>query len=137
MISVIETTWDYSANTPEIDFLAEKMTENSIIDPALYGKYDVKRGLRDLDGKGVLTGLTDISTIKQNKLVDGKLVPCEGELYYRGYNVNDIVGGILRDDRFGFEEVVYLLLFGEMPNKYELKNFRNLLVHYRRTLCAT
>ena len=131
MISVIETTWDYSANTPEIDYLAEKMTENSIIDPALYGKYDVKRGLRDLDGKGVLTGLTDISTIKQNKLVDGKLVPCEGELYYRGYNVNDIVGGILRDDRFGFEEVVYLLLFGEMPNKYELKNFRNLLVHYR------
>ena len=131
MISVIETTWDYSANTPEIDFLAEKMTENSIIDPALYGKYDVKRGLRDIDGKGVLTGLTDISTIKQNKLVNGKLVPCEGELYYRGYNVNDIVGGILRDDRFGFEEVVYLLLFGEMPNKYELKNFRNLLVHYR------
>ena len=128
---MIETTWDYSANTPEIDFLAEKMTENSIIDPALYGKYDVKRGLRDLDGKGVLTGLTDISTIKQNKLVNGELVPCEGELYYRGYNVNDIVGGILRDDRFGFEEVVYLLLFGEMPNKYELKNFRNLLVHYR------
>ena len=88
---MVDTTWDYSENTPEINFLAEKMSENSKIDPALYGKYDVKRGLRDIDGKGVLTGLTDISTIKQNKLVDGKLVPCEGELYYRGYNVNDIV----------------------------------------------
>ena len=90
---MVDTTWDYSENTPEINFLAEKMSENSKIDPALYGKYDVKRGLRDIDGKGVLTGLTDISTIKQNKLVDGKLVPCEGELYYRGYNVNDIVNG--------------------------------------------
>ena len=78
---MIETTWDYSANTPEIDYLAEKMTENSIIDPALYGKYDVKRGLRDLDGKGVLTGLTDISTIKQNKLVNGELVITEVSPY--------------------------------------------------------
>ena len=128
---MVDTTWDYSENTPEINFLAEKMSENSKIDPALYGKYDVKRGLRDIDGKGVLTGLTDISTIKQNKLVDGKLVPCEGELYYRGYNVNDIVGGILADDRFGFEEVVYLLLFGEMPNREQLLNFKTLLVQYR------
>ena len=85
---------DYSTNTPEIDFLAKKMAANSVIDPTLYTKYDVKRGLRDLDGKGVLTGLTDISTINQNKLVDGKLVPCDGELYYRGYNVNDIISGI-------------------------------------------
>ena len=128
---MVDTTWDYSENTPEINFLADKMTENSKIDPALYGKYDVKRGLRDIDGKGVLTGLTDISTIKQNKLVDGKLVPCEGELYYRGYNVNDIVDGIRGDDRFGFEEVVYLLLFGEMPNREQLLNFKTLLVQYR------
>lgn len=122
---------DYSTNTPEIDILAKKITDNSIIDPTLYTKYDVKRGLRDLDGKGVLTGLTDISTINQNKLVDGKLVPCDGELYYRGYNVNDIIDGIKKDDRFGFEETVYLLLFGEMPNEKELEDFKQLLVQYR------
>ena len=122
---------DYSAITPEINILSKKMTENSIIDPSLYSKYNVKRGLRDLDGKGVLTGLTDISTIIQNKMVDGKLVPCDGELYYRGYNVNDIIKGIIDDNRFGFEEVVYLLLFGEMPNPQELHNFKELLVQYR------
>lgn len=122
---------EYSAITPEIDFLTQKMIDNSIIDSELYKKYDVKRGLRDIDGKGVLTGLTDISAIIQNKEVDGKLVPCDGELYYRGYNINDIVNGILEDDRFGFEEVVYLLLFGKMPNQQELKDFKNLLVRYR------
>ena len=123
--------WEYSDIPPEINILAEKMSENSRIDIDLYSKYDVKRGLRDIDGKGVRTGLTDISTIKQNKLVDGKLVPCDGELYYRGYNVNDIVNGIMKDNRFGFEEVVYLLLFGEMPTAEELKAFKELLVRYR------
>ena len=127
----MHTEWDYSDITPEIDVLAEKMSANSQIDNNLYSKYDVKRGLRDIDGKGVLTGLTDISTIKQNKLVDGKLVPCDGELYYRGYNVNDIVNGIMKDNRFGFEEVVYLLLFGELPTPEELKSFKELLVRYR------
>lgn len=122
---------DYSAITPEIDVLAQKMTANSIIDTELYSKYNVKRGLRDIDGKGVLTGLTDISAIIQNKTVDGKVVPCEGELYYRGYNVNDIINGITSDDRFGFEEVVYLLLFGSMPTAEELKNFKDILVQYR------
>ena len=122
---------DYSNNTPMIHELAEKMRANSMIDAELYSKYNVKRGLRDLDGKGVLTGLTDISTIIQNKEVDGKLVPCDGELYYRGYNVNDIIDGIAADDRFGFEEVVYLLLFGDMPNVQQLKDFKELLVKYR------
>ena len=122
---------NYSDITPEIDILAQKMTANSTIDTNLYSTHNVKRGLRDIDGKGVLTGLTDISTIIQNKVVDGKTVPCEGELYYRGYNVNDIIGGLMKDDRFGFEEVVYLLLFGEMPTATELENFKNLLVQYR------
>ena len=125
------TTWNYSDNTPVIDGLADKMVSHSVIDSGLFSKYNVKRGLRDIDGKGVLTGLTDISTIKQNKMVDGKLVPCDGELYYRGYNVRDIIKGIRMDNRFGFEEVVYLLLFGEMPTKDELKNFKSLLVQYR------
>ena len=122
---------NYSDNTPMIHELAEKMRANSMIDSELYSKYNVKRGLRDLDGKGVLTGLTDISTIIQNKNVDGQLVPCDGELYYRGYNVNDIIDGIAADDRFGFEEVVYLLLFGDMPNTQQLKDFKELLVKYR------
>ena len=126
-----QTGWDYSDIIPEINVLAEKMKKNSRIDNELYGKYDVKRGLRDIDGKGVLTGLTDISTIKQNELVDGKLVPCDGVLYYRGFNVNDIVNGIMKDNRFGFEEVVYLLLFGEMPTAEQLKSFKELLVRYR------
>ena len=104
------TNSEYSDVTPQIHALAQKMTHNSVIDTDLYSKYNVKRGLRDLDGKGVLTGLTDISTITQNKLVDGKLVPCEGELRYRGYNVKDIVDGILEDDRFGFEEVIFFSL---------------------------
>ena len=125
------TTWNYSDNTPVIDGLADKMVSHSVIDSGLFSKYNVKRGLRDIDGKGVLTGLTDISTIKQNELIDGKLVPCDGELYYRGYNVRDIIKGIRADNRFGFEEVVYLLLFGEMPTKDELKNFKSLLVQYR------
>lgn len=128
---MIQNEWEYSAITPEINKLAQKIAENSVIDSSLYKKYDVKRGLRDLDGRGVLTGLTDISTIKQNKLVDGKLVPCDGELFYRGYNVNDIVAGIQQDDRFGFEEIVYLLLFGEMPTAAQLTSFKNLLVRYR------
>lgn len=122
---------EYSDNTPEIDILAEKVTSNSIIDSELYTKYNVKRGLRDLDGRGVLTGLTDISTIIQSKNVDGKMVPCEGELYYRGYNIKDIIKGINEDNRYGFEEVVYLLLFGEMPNAKELHDFKELLVQYR------
>ncbi len=125
------TEWEYSDIIPEINTLADKMTANSQIDIGLYSKYDVKRGLRDIDGKGVLTGLTDISTIKQNELVNGKLVPCDGVLSYRGFNVNDIVNGIMKDNRFGFEEVVYLLLFGEMPTAEELKSFKELLVRYR------
>ena len=92
------TNSEYSDVTQQIQDLAQKMKNNSVIDTDLYSKYNVKRGLRDLDGKGVLTGLTDISTITQNKLVDGKLVPCEGELRYRGYNVKDIVDGKITID---------------------------------------
>ena len=122
---------NYSEITPQFYTLAEKCGENSNIDPQLYNKYQVKRGLRDLDGKGVITGLTEISTINSSKLVDGKSVPCRGELYYRGINVNDIVSGFLKDDRFGFEETVYLLLFGNLPDKKELEDFENMLSEYR------
>ena len=121
----------YYETNKRIIKLAGKLYKNSAIDKDLYAKYDVKRGLRDIDGKGVRTGLTDISEIVQNKVVDGKTVPCDGVLYYRGYNIEDIVDGFVSDGRFGFEEVVYLLLFGEMPTAHALSNFKDMLGAYR------
>ena len=121
----------YYETNKRIIKLAGKLYKNSAIDKDLYAKYDVKRGLRDIDGKGVRTGLTDISEIVQNKVVDGKTVPCDGVLYYRGYNIEDIVDGFVSDGRFGFEEVVYLLLFGEMPTAHALNNFKDMLGAYR------
>ncbi len=115
----------------KLNKLSDKLLKNSVIDKELYSKYDVKRGLRDIDGKGVLTGLTDISEIRQNKIIDGKTVPADGILYYRGYNINDIVNGFATEERFGFEEVVYLLLFGEMPNEKQLDEFKSMLGAYR------
>lgn len=112
---------------PKIDKLTEVCVNNSQIDPELYGKYEVKRGLRDLNGKGVLTGLTDISEIRASKTVDGASVPCEGRLFYRGIDVKDIIKGFIDEKRFGFEEVSYLLIFGKLPNDSELKNFKDVL----------
>ena len=97
------------------------------IDPKYYEQYDVKKGLRDLDGKGVLAGLTEISEIKSMEQKDGKRVPAEGELYYRGYNVNELIKGFLAEKRYGFEETVYLLLTGKLPNARELASFCALL----------
>ncbi len=107
--------------------LAQVCEANGSIDKDLYTKYDVKRGLRDLKGAGVLTGLTDISEIRQNKIVDGKAVPTDGKLFYRGINVEDIIAGCNADNRFGFEETIYLLLFSKLPNEQEYKDFVKLL----------
>lgn len=101
------------------------------IDPNLYTKFEVKRGLRDINGKGVLAGLTDIAEVKAYTIEDHELVPCEGKLYYRGIDVETIVDGFIEDDRFGFEEVTYLLLFGKLPTKKELIDFTTLLSNYR------
>ncbi len=103
-----------------------------MIDPELYTKYQVKRGLRDLDGKGVLTGLTEMSTIISSEEVNGVTIPIDGQLYYRGINIYDLVRGFTCEKRFGFEETVYLLLFGELPNKKELADFNTLLGSYRK-----
>ncbi len=112
-----------------LDSLVEKYTsiclENCKIDPELNVKHKVFRGLRDLDGRGVLTGLTEISDIISRKTVDGKEIFCPGELYYRGYNVKNIVDGFTSQNRFGFEEVTYLLLFGTLPNAEQLTEFKN------------
>lgn len=118
--------------TPEIENLTEVCKEHSKIDPSLYGKYDVKRGLRDLNGKGVLAGLTQISNIVSKKVVDGKEIPCEGELYYRGINIEDLTEGFLKEQRFGFEEATYLLLFGTLPTPEELKEFSTILASQRQ-----
>ncbi len=122
---------DYSAVTPEIIALAEKAQSSTVIDPELYTRYDVKRGLRDINGKGVLAGLTHISDVSATKIVDGQTVPAEGNLYYRGYNVKDLVKGFTADARFGFEEITYLLLFDKLPDEKELEDFKKLLGFYR------
>lgn len=121
----------FCETTDELRMLAEKCKINSTIDPTLYSKHDVKRGLRDVDGRGVLTGLTEISDVIGFTHKDGQITPVEGKLYYRGIDVEDIVHGFIADDRFGFEEITYLLLFGEMPNKQQLMEFTSLLSYYR------
>ena len=120
----------YSEITPEIQTLASFCTQNGTIDPTLYTKYDVKRGLRDLNGNGVLTGLTGISEIRSSKIVDGESVPAEGQLY-RGYNIEDLVRSMPADHSFGFEMTAYLLLFGELPTKEQLDLFIGQLSFYR------
>ncbi len=122
--------------TPEIEHFAKVCEEKNAINKELYTKYEVKRGLRDLNGKGVLAGLTNISDVCATKVVDGKEVPCAGNLYYRGYNIKDLVKGFLQEDHYGFEEISYLLLFGELPNEEELATFHKTLVE-RRTLPPT
>ncbi len=121
----------YCEITPEITRLAELNQQAATINPDLFEEYDVKRGLRDLNGKGVLVGLTEISDVCSTKMVNGELVPAPGELYYRGYNVKDIINGLSDSSHFGFEESTYLLLFGKLPNQEELNFFRGQLAKYR------
>ena len=117
----------YHFSDDRIKQLAQVCEANGSIDKDLYTKFDVKRGLRDLNGAGVLTGLTDICEIRQNKIVDGKPVPTDGKLFYRGINVEDIISGCIADNRFGFEETIYLLLFSKLPNEQEYNDFVKLL----------
>ncbi|MBQ5735004.1 MAG: citrate synthase, partial [Lachnospiraceae bacterium] len=122
---------EFSTITPQILDLAEKCKSNNYIDPELYSKYEVKRGLRDINGKGVLTGLTEIAEVKSYTIDDNEMIPCEGKLYYRGYDIEDLVTGFVNDKRFGFEETTYLLLFGKLPTREELAQFNELLGRYR------
>lgn len=117
--------------TPEVEQLANLCKDNSRINSQLYIEKHVKRGLRDIDGNGVVAGLTNISEIISKKIVDGKEVSCDGELYYRGYDIHDLVKGFISEDRKGFEETTFLLLFGQLPNKKQLSEFRTLLAHGR------
>ena len=122
---------NYSEITKEVKELTAISKTNNAIPPELYIQYKVNRGLRDLNGNGVLTGLTEISEINSKEIIDGRAVPCDGELFYRGYNVRELIAGIVSEGRFGFEEVIYLLLMGELPTEEEYKNFCKVLGDYR------
>ena len=110
----------------DFEMLEEELMKNERINPNLYIEYDVKRGLRDSAGKGVLTGLTELSDVCAYNLINGRRIPAEGKLYYQGVDVEDIVKG-LENRKFGFEETIYLLLFGKLPNEEELNLFLNVM----------
>ena len=123
---------NYSEITPYIDSLAALSSKNNQILPGMYVEHHVNRGLRDMNGNGIVTGLTEVSQIKAKDIdAEGNVIPCQGELRYRGIDVRDIVAGLSRDNRFGFEEVVYLLLFSELPNREQLARFRKELADIR------
>lgn len=121
-----------SSDNRLMDKLTEMATKSNIINKNLFSKYEVKRGLRDLDGKGVLVGLTEIGEVHSYIIDENETVPVPGRLIYRGIDINDLVDGFLKEDRFGFEETAYLLLFGELPNTKELKEFNDLLAENRK-----
>jgi len=121
----------YSDNTPEIVELSKLSETADQIENDLFIKYDVKRGLRDLNGKGVLTGLTRISEIIAKEVVDGKEIPKDGEIYFRGYDVHNLIDAAVKENRFAFEECAYLLLFDKLPSGKELFEFEKLLGIYK------
>lgn len=112
--------------------LSRMAVVSSVIKPELYRKYEVKRGLRDLDGKGVIVGLTEIGEVHSYIMDEGEMVSVPGRLLYRGIDINDIVKGFIEEDRYGFEETAYLLLFGNLPDQNALKEFEQLLSLFQR-----
>ena len=122
---------DFGQWNDRVNNLAHSCEVNCQIAQELYDEHDVKRGLRDKSGTGVLAGLTKISHIQSFEMKDGKKVPCDGKLLYRGYNIIDLVQGDVDDRRYGFEEIAYLLLFGELPTAEQLDGFKHLLAKSR------
>ena len=112
-----------------MELLQDELMNNHRIDPNLYVEYDVKRGLRDSAGKGVLTGLTEISDVTGYNLVNGRKIPAHGRLYYQGYNVNELIEG-LNGRKFGFEETIYLLLFGRLPSEKDMEMFKEVMENF-------
>lgn len=121
----------YLQDMQQIEQLTDTAAPNYQIEQDLYVKHEVKRGLRDLDGRGVRAGLTTISKVTAVEQVDGKDVPAPGRLLYRGIPIEQLVRGFINQDRFGFEEIVYLLLIGRLPNASEMEEFHQLLAHYQ------
>ncbi|MGN0695540.1 MAG: citrate/2-methylcitrate synthase [Oscillospiraceae bacterium] len=110
-----------------IDSLYNSFAESNVIDPKYFEKYGVKRGLRNPDGTGVMAGVTNICNVHGYVVNEGEKQPCEGELIFRGYNIKELIGKAVAEDRFGYEEIVYLLLSGKLPTKSELADFSMLL----------
>ncbi|MBQ8727086.1 MAG: citrate/2-methylcitrate synthase [Oscillospiraceae bacterium] len=127
----MKNSYEFQNLLPEIISLADVAERSDNINTELYSRFDVKRGLRDINGKGVLCGLTQISEICSSEVINGETVPCEGKLFYRGYDINDIVDGFTKDNRFGYEETVYLLLFGDLPTPQALEEFCGILSRFR------
>ncbi len=115
-----------------IDKYEKQCLSSYPLDTSLYDRFHVKRGLRDKSGQGVVAGITNISKIVSSKEENGVLVPCEGELYYRGYSVDELVDGLMKDDRYGFEEIAYLLLMGDLPDRGQLEEFTQALTDFRK-----
>ena len=123
---------NFSEITDYIARMANLSCSNNHITPDMYTEHQVYRGLRDNDGKGVVTGLTEISSVISRKTnPDGTVTQCDGELYYRGVNIRDLVNGFMKDGRYGFEETVYLLLFSQLPNQAQLTRFQEELADFR------
>ena len=122
---------EYSKVAPELEQLASLCRANNTIDPQDYVRYDVKRGLRDLNGNGVVAGLTEISEVHAKEKINGESVPVPGKLFYRGYAIEDIVHGFIDSGRFGFEETAYLLMLGQLPTAEQLADFNRPLALYR------
>lgn len=115
----------------EIEVLSKLAQKSSYIEPELFAKYQVKRGLRDLDGKGVLVGLTEIGEVHSYIIDENETIPVPGRLMYRGIDVTELADGFTKTGRSGFEETCYLLLFGELPTKKQLADFEQILADYR------
>lgn len=118
-------------STDRLKQMCADFVENSRIDSSLYNKFGVKRGLRNPDGSGVIAGITNVCCVHGYVISEGDKQPIDGELIYRGYNIRDLVNGVLKDNRYGYEEVAYLLLFGMLPNERELTGFSRLIAEYR------
>jgi len=114
-----------------VNRLSEDVKNASYIDPELFEKYNVKRGLRNADHTGVLVGLTNIGDVIGYQKEGDKMIPCDGKLIYRGINVEDLVKGAIGQKRHGFDEVVYLLLSGKLPNQSELEEFMSYMGELR------
>ena len=125
-MSKIEVVHFEQTKTDLFDELYNNAMLSGMIDVNLYEEFGVMRGLRDSNGKGVLTGLTEISDVVATKTVNGKKMPDEGALYYQGYNVYDLIEGV-KEKRFAFEETTYLLLFGDLPSNEHFEQFKEVM----------
>ena len=126
-----KATEQYNSSVDFIQGICGEFKRYTQISPKYYEKYDVKRGLRNHDGTGVMAGVTLIGSVKGYIVEDGEKIPSPGQLYYRGIDVEELISGFTAAGRFGFEETAYLLMFGGLPTKDELAQFRNILAYYR------